>query len=145
MKEYGSLKKINKMLTRRDRKELPAREQNIVDDCEEPKSFKEVTHLLVYNTMHVISPGLYIYNPITEILTSLDDEIIGLLPKSDIIKEATASSYTPYKHIPTWDKMIEDGEVKDNRTKKEDDVVPEAADTVKKVEAKAPVKRSLGF
>lgn len=132
------------MLTRKNRKELPAREQIIIDESEEPKSLKEITHLLVNNTMHAVSPGLYNYNPVTQILTSLDDDMMGLLPAKDIVNKATASSYKPYKHIPTWNKMIEDGVVKDNRTKKKDDV-HEAADTVKKVEAKAPVKRSLSF
>ena len=133
------------MLTRKNRKELPAREQIMIDESEEPKSIKEITHLLVNNTMHVIPTGLYEYNPVTQILTSLDDDMMGLLPIKDITNKATASSYKPYKHIPTWNKMIEDGVVKDNRTKKEDDVIPEAADTVNKVEAKAPVKRSLSF
>ena len=133
------------MLTRKNIKELPAREQIMIDESEEPKSIKEITHLLVNNTMHAVPSGLYEYNPVTQILTSLDDDMMGLLPIKNITNKATASSYKTYKHIPTWNKMIEDGVVKDNRTKKEDDVLPEAADTVKKVEAKAPAKRSLSF
>tara|TARA_R110000822_G_scaffold227017_1_gene359651 strand:- start:39351 stop:39752 length:402 start_codon:yes stop_codon:yes gene_type:complete len=133
------------MLIRKNKKELPARERYIVEESEVPASMKEVTHLLLSNSTHSVPAGLYKYNPVSQILTSLDDEIIGRYSKHIFANKASASSFVFYKHIPTWNKMIEDGEVIDNRTKKEDDEVPEAADTVKKVETKALVKRSLSF
>ena len=107
------------MLTRRNKKELPAREQNIVDSCMEPKSSKEITHILVQNTFNIIQSGLYIYNPVTEILTSLDDDMIGMLKLKDVVKNS--SYFRPYRHIPTWNQMVENGEVKDMRTKKDDE------------------------
>jgi hypothetical protein len=134
------------MLNRREKKKLPGREQNIVDECEEPKSIKEITHLLLTNSISNTPSGLYIYNPVTEILTSLDDDLIGRLPGQLIIKKGTSSSIKPLKHIPTWDQMIEDGEVKDMRTKKEDEVEESvSADTQQAKVAEAPVRRSLGF
>jgi len=117
----------------------------MIDESEEPKSIKEITHLLLNNTMHFVPPGLYEYNPVTQILISLDDDMMGFFPIKDITNKATASSYKPYKHIPTWNKMIEDGVVKDNRTKKEDDIILESADMVKNIDAKDHVKRNLSF
>lgn len=131
------------MLKRKERKEIPARFKSILEskDC---TSLNEITHIILHKTISGIPEGVYLYNAKNTIVTTLDDDMMGILSPTSIIKNLKGNSIRAVCHEPTWRTMIEDGEVVDNRTKKED-VVEQIADTQNAKDAHPPKRRALGI
>ena len=131
------------MLERRREKPLPAREQIIVDESLEPTEAKEITHIRLYDGSFGFPAGVYQWNSGNQCLTTLDDDMIGRLDINKIVKkvfEKAAVIVKTMRHVPTWNRMIENGEVVDNRTKTEEEVEKE-----QKIKDKInpPVRRKL--
>jgi len=114
----------------------------------------EITHIILNKTIDGIPEGVYLYNPKTTIVITLDDDMIGTLTPVSIINNLKGNSIRVVCHEPTWRTMIEDGEVVDNRTKKEDVIeaetcenkpAPQIADTQNAKDALPPLRRVLGI
>jgi len=135
MKEFGKLKK-KIMLERKTEKRFSARQKSILNECEKPSHRKEITHFELRSNTFSLCSGVYGYDSTRGVINDLDGNFVNIMSAVKLTKEGAIF----HKHIPTWRIMIENGEVKDLRTKKNDDVV-EASVALKGV--KTPVRRSL--
>lgn len=91
-------------------------EKAFLQDCVRSQSLKETTHIQFKKTVGIIAPNIYKYNGNGTL--SLDGEYICHLTLSKSIREATASgNLITLKHVPTFDELIEKGDIVDNRSK----------------------------
>lgn len=131
------------MLERRQQKSLPPREQVVIDGSLPPVDIKEITHIRLFDSSFGIPEGVYQYNSGNQCVTSLDDDMMGRL-SMDVMTKAIANTKAllvqTFRHLPTWSKMIESGEVVDSRvrTDEEKEVEEKIKNTIN-----PPVRRKL--
>lgn len=132
------------MLKRKTEAEIPIRDKIIIGSSVRVKNPEEITHVSYTSSSkaHYLN-GVFAYNTTKEIASSLDDEFLGWLNFKSLISDENQGLCIFLKHLPTWEKMIESGEVKDLRTKKEKEEIPPDNKIKNPIVKISPMRRTL--